>query len=156
MTADLAQRAVVLKQFRELLLRQRDRFRNYLVVLDQQQIFIESANADGILAHVEMEEQIVADIFSIQKVIDPLETMYNNSEPCSSELCSDVPSIKNVLEDLKLQAIARSSRNKEQLSARMAEIRSEINTLRSNTFAAVAMRPVYQNINSASLVSIQG
>jgi len=153
---ELERRVAVVKRFRELLLRQRDRFRNYLVVLDKQQISIKSAGADDILAHVELEEQIVADIFSIQKVIDPLEVMYNaafSAEQCPND---DITSIIAVLEDLKQEAIARSSCNRELLSARMTEIRSEINAMKNNPFASGARRPVYHNYNTASLVDIKG
>jgi len=74
---ELAQRVAVIKRFKELLVQQRERFRSYLAVLDRQQLLIGYGSADEITAHVELEEQIVADIFSIQKVIAPLEIMYN-------------------------------------------------------------------------------
>ena len=69
---DLAQRIAVLTRFRELLVRQRDRFLSYLLVLDKQQSIIDSGSAQDVLAYVELEESIAADIFSIQKVIEPL------------------------------------------------------------------------------------
>ena len=155
---ELERRVAIVKRFRELLIRQRDRLRNYLVVLEKQQNSIESANAQDILDHVEMEEQIVADIFSIQKVIDPLEAMYHAAFHATGQRYprDDIPSLKTALEDLKSQAIARSSRNRDLLSARMAEIRGEINALRNNTFTAGARRCVYQNFNTASLVDIKG
>ena len=72
---ELAQRVAILKRFKILLTQQRDRFRAYLEMLDKQQEIIENGNTDDLLAHVNLEEKIVADIFSIQKVIDPLEEM---------------------------------------------------------------------------------
>jgi hypothetical protein len=48
----------------------------------------------------------------------------------------DIPDLKSALEDLKREAAARSARNKELLSKRMVEIRSEIQALRSNPYAA--------------------
>ena len=153
-TDELARRAAILRRFRELLLTQRDRFQNYLTALDKQQSIIKAGNAEELLAHVELEEQIVADIFSIQKVIDPLEAMYHSVKPgLSSD--DDVPTLKTTLENLKNEAAARFAHNKELLCARMAQIRAEITSLRNNPFAAMA-RPLYENTVSASLVDLSG
>jgi hypothetical protein len=149
---EIAQRVAVLKRFRELLARQRERFYNYLTVLDKQRDVIVSGSAEDLLAHVEMEEQIVADIFSIQKVIDPLELMYRATVPDAPD--GDVSAIKTTLEQLKTQAITRSNQNRALLSDRMADIRTEIKTLRNNPFAA--RRSVYQAANTASLIDIRG
>ena len=69
---------------------------------------------------------------------------------------ADISSLKAGLEDLKQQAISRSSRNREILSARMAKIRAEIETLRQNPIAVSARRSVYQDFNTASLIDIKG
>ena len=153
---EVQRRVAILKRFRELLTEQRNRFRNYLVVLDKQQLSIESANTEEILSHVDLEEKIVADIFSIQKVIDPLEAMYHASTSAEDRLQDGIPSLKGMLEDLKREAIVRSSYNRDLLSSRIAEIRSEINTLRNNPFITSSRKPVYNNFNAASLVDIKG
>jgi polyhydroxyalkanoate synthesis regulator phasin len=163
--AELTRRVAILKRFRTLLTQQRDRFRSYLEVLDRQKDIIEQGSAEELLAHVELEEKIVADIFSIQKVIDPLEDMYHaalsgfnprlSSRENVQEDTSDVPSLKSALEDLKNEAVIRSTRNKELLSKRMVELRSEITALRSNPYAAKARQSAYTG-SSGSLVDIQG
>jgi hypothetical protein len=163
---ELRQRVAVLKRFRELLQAQRDRFRNYLTVLDKQKDLIETGSAEDLISHVELEEKIVADIFSIQKVIDPLEDMYhalyteNNGVPKNLGLgaglleTDDVPSLKSALEGLKTEAVIRSERNKDLLSRRMAELRSEIKILRGNPYAAKPS--VYSGVGTASLIDIRG
>jgi hypothetical protein len=150
---ELVQRVALLRRFRELLIQQRERFQGYLAALEKQQAVIESGSAEELLAHVELEEQIVAHIFSIQKVIDPLEEMYQADIP--SPPADDVPALKNALENLKNQAVVRSAHNRELLSSRMAEIRAEITSLRNNPFAAMP-RSAYQDTVSASLVDISG
>jgi hypothetical protein len=149
---ELSRRVAVLKRFRELLIKQRERFKDYLEVLDKQKNVIEKGSAEDLLAHVELEEQIVADIFSIQKVINPLEDMYRTSYP---EKEAEVPQLKAALEELKAEAVLRSERNKELLSKRMAEIRSEIKSLRNNPYAA-SRRSAYSASETASLVDIKG
>ncbi|MDR1575669.1 MAG: flagellar biosynthesis protein FlgN [Treponema sp.] len=158
---ELAQRVAILRRFRTLLQEQRDRFRRYLEVLDKQRELIESGSVDDMLNHVELEEQIVADIFSIQKVTDPLEEMYRTlvsgiSGAPPAESADDVPGLKAALEDLKNDAVIRSSRNRELLSRRMAALRSEINILRNNPYAANARRSVFSNGSTASLIDIKG
>ncbi|MDR2433016.1 MAG: flagellar biosynthesis protein FlgN [Treponema sp.] len=159
---ELARRVAILRRFRTLLQEQRDRFRRYLEVLDKQQDIIESGSVDDMLNHVELEEKIVADIFSIQKVIDPLEAMYQAlvpgpaGAPSRAESAADVPGLKIVLEDMKNEAVIRSSRNRELLSRRMAALRSEINILRNNPYAENARRSAFSNGGTASLIDIKG
>jgi hypothetical protein len=147
---EVAQRVAILKRFKELLTQQRNRFQEYLTVLDKQKDDIENGSAEDLLSHVELEEKIVGNIFSIQKVIDPLEAMYKASFPQRE---NDVPSLKAALQDLQTEAAARSKRNQDLLSKRMAEIRSEIKLMKGNPYAK---RPSYSNENSASLIDIKG
>ncbi|MCL2066979.1 MAG: flagellar biosynthesis protein FlgN [Treponema sp.] len=167
-SSELAQRIAILRRFRTLLTQQRDRFRSYLEVLDKQQDTIESGSAEDLLSYVEMEEKIVADIFSIQKVIDPLEEMYRSvisgfgpgvapsRDTLTSEGADEVPSLKAALEDLKNQAVIRSTKNKELLSRRMVELRSEIKALRNNPFMANSRQTTFNDEKTASMIDIQG
>jgi len=157
-STELAQRVAVLKRFKTLLSQQRDRFKSYLDLLDKQQGVIESGSAEDLLTYVEIEEKIVADIFSIQKVIDPLEEMYysvvSGHDIASAETQEEVPSLKASLEKLKGEAVLRSSKNKELLSKRMLELRQEIKTLRNNPYATG--KNAFVQSNSASLIDIKG
>jgi chromosome segregation ATPase len=159
---EIDRRVAVLKRFRELLRAQRDRFREYLTVLDKQQTTIEQGNSEDLLTHLEMEEQILTDIFTIQKVIDPLENLYRTvtgeagtpagTAPDEGE--AEISGLKTALEGFKQEAVVRTERNKNLLSKRMAEIRSEIKSLRGNPYAA---RPsIYADIGSPALIDIEG
>jgi len=162
-SSELAQRVAVLRRFKILLTQQRDRFRSYLELLDKQQNVIQSGSAEDLLSYVELEEKIVADIFSIQKVIDPLEDMYNTickpnfNIPINTQIDSpdEVPSLKASLENLKNEAVVRSTKNKELLSIRMAELRSEITALRNNPYVMSNKRSTYGGINT-STINLQG
>jgi len=166
--AELSQRVAVIKRFKELLKTQRDRFQTYLEALDKQKDVIQSGTTDDLLRHVELEEKIVADIFSIQKVIDPLEEMYQSvrvkspakggSKPtkkASSDKMSgeeEVISLKEALDGLKAEALIRSQRNRELLAKRMAELRSEINSLKSKSYA----RRKFEGNTGPSFIDIKG
>lgn len=158
--AEISRRVAVLRRFRELLKAQRDRFRAYLDVLDRQKDVIEAGTTDDLIRHVELEEKIVADIFSIQKVIDPMEDLYRaavRNDPArsaASDEKSEVMDLKTALEGLKTEAISRSHRNKELLSRRMTELREEIKTLRSNPYAK--KKSAFPGSGTPSIVDIRG
>jgi len=161
-SAELAQRVAVLRRFKILLTQQRDRFRSYMDLLEKQQSVIESGSAEDLLTYVEIEEKIVADIFSIQKVIDPLEEMYysviskqDGRTSVRIDNPEEVSGLKASLEKLKSEAVIRSTKNKELLSKRMLELRQEIKTLRNNPYAAKG-RQSFAASNSASLIDIKG
>ena len=166
---ELSQRVAVIKRFKELLKSQRDRFHAYLDALDKQKNIIETGTAEDLLHHVELEEKIVTDIFSIQKVIDPLEEMYQSVRmefPAESGLKpaglkrddrhsgsgEEISGLKKALEGLKAEAVVRSERNRELLTKRMAELRSEINSLRSKAYT----RRSFDSGSSPSLIDIKG
>ena len=157
--SEVSRRVAILKRFKELLKDQRDRFAVYLDALDRSKDVIEQGTADDLIRHVELEENIITDIHSIQKVIDPLEGLYKSlrsggvSEISASSGDDEISGLKSTLAQLGNEAAARSKRNRNMLTKRMAEIRSEIKTLRSNPF--LQKRKAYQQ-TAPSLVDIRG
>ncbi|MDR3336836.1 MAG: flagellar biosynthesis protein FlgN [Treponema sp.] len=165
---ELNRRMSILKRFRELLKAQRERFQQYLEALDKQKDVIEGGNAEALAVHVELEEQIVADIFSIQKVIDPLENMYRASYreniPKKSRKgrsrkpeaeTGDISTLKSALEDLKSEAMVRTERNKQLLTQRMTLVREEIKTIRKNPYSKKG-RSLYSEVPAPALIDIEG
>ena len=175
--AELSQRVAVLKRFKELLKAQRDRFQAYLNALDRQKDVIQAGSTDELLRHVELEEKIVQDIFSIQKVIDPLENLYQSirteapavvskksalppektsSERTPSEKTSsdeeEIFSLKEALAGLKTEATVRAELNRDLLAKRMAELRSEIKSLKKNAYTSRH----FDNTPPPSYIDIKG
>jgi len=159
--SELAQRVAVIKRFKDLLVQQCERFRTYLAVLDRQELLIGIDSADEIIAHVELEEQIVADIFTIQKVIDSMEVMYNAVGAAAGDSAglylpaNDVPELKATLEDLKIQAAVRSRRNRDLISSRMEEINNDIQAIKNNPFMSTVRFSLNKNA-APSLVDVMG
>jgi hypothetical protein len=172
---ELWQRVSILKRFRELLTAQRERFRNYLEVLDKQKDSIEKGSPEELESQVELEECIIADIFSIQKVIKPLEKMYEVFPALSGQPVSpfagkaasaiglkgqilgeeaNINGLKSALETLQNEVAVRIERNKELLSTRMVEIRSEMKMFRGLYQKAQTM--AYRISQTATLVDISG
>jgi hypothetical protein len=129
--AEIASRVLLLKRFRALLLQQRERFEAYITVLDKQKEKIETGSVGDLISHVELEEKIIGDIASIQKVIEPMRTVISRSALATTP---EAEHISTTIDALRVEAAARVERNKNLLSVRMDEIRSEINALRANPF----------------------
>ena len=125
--SEIAERIAVLKRFRSLLEQQRLKFREYLTVLEKQEKSISDENTDAVLQHTELEESIIAEIFTIQKVIDPLEYMYTNI--CKNEH-SDIPHLKTDLDDLQKRVLAQNKRNRELLQTHITGLRQQIASLK--------------------------
>jgi DNA repair exonuclease SbcCD ATPase subunit len=147
--AELDQRVAVLKRFREMLAKQRDKFRSYMDLLDHQKHDIESGDVDALVAHVEAEQGIVAEIFAVQKVIAPLEDLYHAvyhsggsggssdvamqtgaSGTAGGNLPNEGPQgiseLKNTLEALKNEVVQRNTENQALLKQRMDMLRHQI------------------------------
>jgi len=127
---EIAERELVLRRFRKLLVAQRDKFQNYLEVLERERSDIESGDVDALVSHVEIEQAIVAEIFTFQKVIDPLEDMYRAAYP-AADMPADIPDIKAKLDDLKTEVAGRNAENRALLKQRMSMLRQEIQGLRN-------------------------
>lgn len=150
--ADIDQKVAVLHRFRELLLQQREKFRRYLEVLDHERADIEEGDIDTLASHVEMEEQIVSEIYTFQKAIDPLEEIYRAAYPVSSG-DSELPEIKNSLEELRAEVLKRNAENRVLLKRRMELVRAEIAGFRS---PLKARSSVYASEGGGTLVDIKG
>jgi hypothetical protein len=149
--AEVASRVLLLKRFRSLLLQQRERFKSYVSVLDKQKDKIESGSVEDLIVHVELEEKIIGDIISIQKVIEPMKAVIPGNIIAAAP---DVEHISSTIEALRTEAAARVVRNKNLLSTRMGEIRTELNALRANPFSR--RKSPFASEETPSLIDIKG
>lgn len=149
---EMGQRVAALKRFRELLMQQRSKFENYLMVLDHERADIESGDVDRLAAHVEFEEAIVSEIFTFQKVIDPLEQIYRAAYPAAAE-DPELPALRGTLDDLKDEVLRRNAENRALLKSKMELVRAELAGFR-NPLAARAS--VYARQGEAALLDISG
>lgn len=149
--AELDERVAVLKRFRELLSRQRDKFRDYLELLDRQKTDIVEGDVDALVAHVEAEQAIVAEIFAVQKVIDPMEDLYRmayrGAEP------EGLPELRDTLSNLKEEVAGRNAENRSLLKQRMDMLRHQIMSIR-NPYAK--KKSVYAESAEPSALDISG
>ncbi|HUX36465.1 MAG TPA: flagellar biosynthesis protein FlgN [Rectinemataceae bacterium] len=148
---EMQKRVAMLRRLRELLLDQRGKFENYLTVLDHEKGDIESGDVDRLVAHVEIEEAIVSEIFTFQKAIDPLEDLMRSALPAGDTGWTDVGGLKDSLQDLKSEVLKRNEENRSLLRARMDVIRSQLLALRK---PLGSRRSVYAEREAGSLVDM--
>jgi hypothetical protein len=122
---EVEKRVAVLKRLKKLLLGQRDKFKTYLDVLEHQEQDIADGDTDKLEAHVALEKEIVSEIFSFQKVIDPLEDMYRMAYPNRDEE-AEIPQIKESLEKIREEVLDRNRHNQELLRQSIGSLRQKI------------------------------
>jgi hypothetical protein len=125
----IEQNVADLKRLREMLARQREKFGAYLHLLECEDDSIEKGDAEKLLAQVEMEQSIIAEIFSLKKVIAPLEALYQAAYPQGTE--ATIPRLKSTLETMGAEILAHNGRNRQRLRERMDDMRREISSLRA-------------------------
>mgnify|MGYP002855984673 CR=1 FL=1 len=150
---ELNERIEIVKRFKSLLEQQRAKFREYLFVLEKQHEEIELDDSESMSAHAELENQIVANIKSLQKVIVPMNDLYQ-SVADGEDSCA-IGNIQIDLEKLQKQVLVQNERNRELLQARMNQLKCQMNTFAiSNPYRG--KRSIYAERQSGNMVSIEG
>lgn len=153
--SELDERIAVLKRFRSLLEQQREKFAQYLKVLELQESRIEAEDTDSLIAHTELENEIVGSIMNLQKVIIPMESLYNSySSGYNPHEAVPVSVIQNDLEALQKKVIRQNEKNRELLKVHMTTLRQQIQSFKNPYRNS---RSVYGNkaaVSSGSRIAI--
>ena len=125
---ELNERVAILRRFRSLLEEQRGKFREYLTVLEKQQDSITSENPENLLAHTELEQQVVKNIASLQKVIVPMAKMYHagNNSAASAAEDAEIAKLQNDLSDLQDRVLKQNAINRDLLRVHIEQLKSQI------------------------------
>lgn len=149
---ELNERVAILKRFRSLLEQQRNKFREYLTVLEKQQDSINDENTEKLLAHTEIEQQVVQNLSNLQKVIVPMTKMYNSiNGKTDAQENQEISRIQNELSDLQAKVLKQNEINRELLRVHVDILRNQItnfkNPYRNN-------RSVYANTQSHKIATM--
>ena len=129
---EIDERVAVLKRFKTLLVQQRDKFREYLSVLEKQQTSIAEENTDALIAHTELEQQVVSNIAGLQKVIVPMAEMYSSIRSSASEHEKRaLESIQKDLDRLQSQILVQNEKNRSMLRVHIAQIQTQMKALKN-------------------------
>lgn len=148
---ELNERVAILRRFKSLLEEQRGKFREYLTVLEKQQDSITSENPESLLAHTELEQQVVKNIANLQKVIVPMSKMYK----ANAGNDASIQKIQNELSDLQDKVLKQNAINRDLLKVHIEQLRAQISGFK-NPYKA--NRSVYANVqtqNVATMVHVE-
>ncbi|MCQ2579673.1 MAG: flagellar biosynthesis protein FlgN [Treponemataceae bacterium] len=120
---EIDERVEILKRLRHLLEEQRAKFQDYLLILEKQEVSIRTDNVNAISEQAELEEQIVANINNLQRVIKPMEDLYRSVYPHGE---TEIPQMKTDLYKLQTQVLAQNERNRNLLKNNIVHIRNQI------------------------------
>ena len=148
---ELNERIAILRRFRSLLEEQRGKFREYLSVLEKQQDSITSENPENLLAHTELEQQVVKNIANLQKVIVPMAKMYKANAGSSAVEDAEITKIQNELSDLQDKVLKQNAINRDLLRVHIEQLKTQIagfkNPYKSN-------RSVYANVQAQAVATM--
>ncbi len=123
----ISRRASILRQLKKNLIKQRERLLEYLDVLEHETEYLGDRNLEKLTSHVDMERAVIREIRSFQKVIIPLEKLYQAAYPDTEE---EIPALKRSLSDLTQRILRRNRANCDLLKKEMARIESELSGIR--------------------------
>ena len=129
--------------------------RKFKSVLEKQQNSIESENPETILAHTELEQQVVKNISNLQKVIVPMSKMYKSLGVSQNQM-PEIEHIQNIqkdLADLQNKVLVQNQINRDLLRVHINQIKTQIQNF-NNPYKNA--RSVYaQTERVASLVQVE-
>ena len=151
---EINERVAILKRFRHLLEQQRNKFKEYLVVLEKQEEGIKSEDDTVIVAQAELEQQIVSNISNLQKVIVPIETMYKEK---GITLTAEIPQIQKELTELQEAVLTQNEKNQSLLKEHMEELKSSISNFSNPKFNPYAKNTsIYsQKTSTPSIIDVE-
>ena len=129
---ELNERVALLRKFRSVLEQQRNKFQEYLTVLEKQQDSITKENPESLIAHTELEQQVVKNIANLQKVIIPMSKMYKQSLPMAHTTeDAGITQIQNELNDLQNRVLKQNQINRDLLREHIESIRNQIQNFKN-------------------------
>jgi hypothetical protein len=135
----------VRKRLQEMLLRQKDTFRQYLDLIAQEGSSIGNGDVERLQVQLELENILIAEIRALRGVIGPLEDLYRAAFDAREE---SIPRLSAELESMRAEMSRRNAANRAALQAKMGELKGEIAGLRA------LPRPASDPIPSPSLIDV--
>ena len=140
---EVHERAALLRRFKSLLEEKRKKFREYLNALEELEKTIAVRDTERIEQQSILGEAIVGEIYTIQKVIDPIEAMYRDMGSAKASAADEervIPELQADLSKLQCDIEKQNKRNRSLLKSAMGQLRGEIARLkkpyaRKNVFA---------------------
>ncbi len=129
---EIDERVEILKKLKSLLESERNKFREYLKVLETQEISIQNEDTVSIAAHTKLEEEVVKNISNIQKVIVPMTELYKSAKtenPLEND--ENILKIQNDLTELQKKVSIQNQKNQNLLRTILPKVKVQIENFRN-------------------------
>ena len=124
----MLQPEILAKRIRANLVEQKEKLEDYLKLLNQQEIDINTRNADKLLSHAKVEKDVVKELSQLKIILEPLEKMYRSSDYKKDETLQGLKeSIERLSENVQKKAVS----NADNLKSTLDEIQKQIKQVRS-------------------------
>jgi len=111
---------LLVKKIRENLLSQKKKLEKYLEILEKEENDINNKDADKLLEHIKIEQNIVEELNSFKKILEPLEKIYFNL-PYKKE--DTILKLKESITNLSINVKNKSEDNKKLLDIELEKIK---------------------------------
>ena len=129
---EVNERIAILKRFKTLLEQQRNKFREYLKILENQQNSIAQEDPESLFTHTVLEQQVVQNIVTLQKVIDPMNSLYRQFNSIAEDKDDHVLSdLKNDLTNLQEKVLVQNKKNRDLLRTHLSQIRRQLESFKN-------------------------
>ena len=137
----------IAKKIRKILLSQKLRLEEYLELVKKEDENLLKEDPDKLIAHIDLERQVVDELDSLKKIAKPLEIMYLNS---SNKKNTELVNIKNRIGSLSDKITTKSINNREKLETILVRVKADL-----KEFSKPKTSKTYDNIDS-NIVDICG
>lgn len=125
-------------------MKQKKRLEEYLSVLEKEEDDILKEDPDKLIAHINLERNIINELTSFRKILDPLEVIYYQS-PYKKD--NHIEKMKKTVDSLVNRVQVKAHNNKEKLNTAMVNIKNNMKEIKKK----VLTKSVYNNVDSVML-----
>lgn len=127
-SSETAHRIAVIRRLKSLLEEQRDKFGEYLELLERESQAISRRDTAALMGQVEHERRVVQAIVSFNRIIGPIQEVYLSLYP---ERNNDIESLKAAVDRMRDDVVKKNEANRVLLRARMNELKDRVESLKS-------------------------
>ncbi|MEE1289905.1 MAG: hypothetical protein UHW86_02610 [Spirochaetota bacterium] len=124
----MLQPEILAKRIRANLVEQKEKLEDYLKLLDQQEIDINTRNGDKLLSHARVEKDVVKELSQLKIILEPLEKMYRSAAYQKDE---DLQGLKESIDRLSENVQKKAVANADNLTSTLEDLQKQIKQVRS-------------------------
>jgi hypothetical protein len=115
----------IAKTIRKNLLNQKKKLEDYLVILDKEssENHMTYNDADKLISHIELENNIIKDLENFKKIITPVEAIYLN---VYKDADNNIVKLKSSIDLLTKKVITKSTENRNKLETILVSIDTDV------------------------------